>query len=388
MRLLTRSLLSALFFSLATVVGAQGVSLTPIEIKEILKHGPWPMAPRQDPGNEFSAKPAARRLGQQLFFDPRLSANTRVACVSCHHPALGFADGRAKSIAFVPSETLDRNSPSLWNAVYERWYGWDGASDSLWSQSLRPLLDPREMAGSLDLIQGLMMTDRRLSEGYELAFGHAPKDKSAQIVAVNTSKALGAFMAGLVSPATPFDGLVKTLANNEPWEVSQYPVPALRGLKIFVGKGNCNLCHLGPMFSNGEFADTGIPFFIRPGVVDKARHGGIQALRSSEYNLLSKFSTADQNEQRKTRHVELQHRNFGEFKVPSLRNVADTGPYMHNGSLPTLEAVVSHYSNLNLERLHADGEQILKPLRLSDAEQADLVAFLRTLSPPPRRRQP
>jgi hypothetical protein len=84
----------------------------------------------------------------------------------------------------------------------------------------------------------------------------------------------------------------------------------------------------------------------------------------------------------KTRHVEPQHRNFGEFKVPSLRNVAETAPYMHDGQLPTLDAVLSHYVDLNLDRLHADGEQILQPLRIDARERADMVAFLKTLSDP------
>jgi cytochrome c peroxidase len=149
---------------------------------------------------------------------------------------------------------------------------------------------------------------------------------------------------------------------------------------LFVSKGQCGTCHVGPMFSNGEFADIGISFFIRPGEVDSGRYGGIRALVSSPFNLLSQYSKADPQATEKTRFVDLQHRNFGEFKVPSLRNVADTAPYMHNGSLPVLESVVAHYSNLNLDRLHADGDQILRPLRLTQQEQEDLVAFLKSLS--------
>ena len=141
------------------------------------------------------------------------------------------------------------------------------------------------------------------------------------------------------------------------------------------------------MFTNGEFADTGLPFFVRPAQVDSGRHGGIAALRASEFNLLSRHSDAAAADQAawKTRHVEARHRNFGEFKVPSLRNVAETAPYMHDGQLASLEAVVDHYSTLDLDRLHADGERILRPLGLSDGERTDLVAFLRTLSDPEAR---
>jgi cytochrome c peroxidase len=137
------------------------------------------------------------------------------------------------------------------------------------------------------------------------------------------------------------------------------------------------------MFSNGEFGDTGLPFFVRPGVVDPGRHGGIATLQASRHNLLSRWSDArDGAAAIKTRHVQAQHRHFGEFKVPSLRNVALTAPYMHDGQLTTLTDVVRHYSELNLERLHADGERILQPLHLSDGERADLEAFLQTLSDP------
>jgi cytochrome c peroxidase len=160
-----------------------------------------------------------------------------------------------------------------------------------------------------------------------------------------------------------------------------YPLPAQRGLKIFVGKGNCAMCHVGPAFTNGEFHDIGISHFIRRGEVDAGRHGGIQRLRASPFNLLGRY-----NDDRtgaaaiKTRHVATDHRNYGEFKVPGLRNVALTAPYMHSGRVPTLAEVVRHYSDLNLDRLHADGEAILKPLKLSEQEIADVVAFLESLT--------
>jgi cytochrome c peroxidase len=109
-------------------------------------------------------------------------------------------------------------------------------------------------------------------------------------------------------------------------------------------------------------------------------------VKESPYNLLGRFNDdVSRKTAVGTKHVELQHRNFGEFRVPGLRNVALTAPYMHNGSLATLRDVVKHYSELNEERLHADGERILKPLRLTDHEIDDLVAFLESLSPLPDR---
>ena len=163
--------------------------------------------------------------------------------------------------------------------------------------------------------------------------------------------------------------------------MARYPLAAQRGLRIFVGKGNCSLCHFGPHFTNGEFADTGVSFFAGKGKVDPGRHGGIRKLKEDPHNLLGRYNDDPALAAgTSTRHVDAQHRNFGEFRVPGLRNVALTAPYMHNGSLATLREVVAFYSNLNEERLHADGEKILRPLNLSEAEIEDLAAFLESLT--------
>jgi cytochrome c peroxidase len=155
------------------------------------------------------------------------------------------------------------------------------------------------------------------------------------------------------------------------------------------------MCHIGPAFSNGEFHDIGISHFIRRDEVDAGRHGGIQRLKASPFNLLGRYSDDRTGSAAiKTKHVALDHRNYGEFKVPGLRNVAQTAPYMHSGRLATLTEVVRHYSDLNLDRLHLDGEAILKPLKLTEQEIADLVAFLESLTeqksavPPPVLRAP
>jgi len=356
------------------------LDFTPAERRAIASHGPWPPPAEHDAGNAQAGRREAIALGQRLFFEPRLSPDARLSCASCHRPELAFADGQPRSLG---REVLDRNAPSLWNAVHERWYGWDGAADSLWSQSIRPILDAREMASSAAHLRRAIAADPQLDCRYRRAFGSAATRADGEAVLVRAAKAIGAFVGTLVSGRTPFDDFRDALARGDAVAAARYPLDAQRGLRLFVGQGRCNLCHVGPMFSNGEFADTGLPFFVRPGVVDPGRHGGIVALRASRYNLLSTFSDArDPRVATKTRHVDAQHRNFGEFKVPSLRNVADTAPYMHDGQLATLDDVVRHYSELNLDRLHADGQQILRPLKLSDAERADLVAFLRTLSDP------
>jgi cytochrome c peroxidase len=352
------------------------------EIARIQQHGPWPPPAARDAGNRLSGQSEAIALGQQLFFDPRLSPDGRMACASCHVPAKAFTDGRARSLG---RGLLDRNAPSLWNAVHERWHGWDGASDSLWAQALRPLTDPREMRTSAAHVARVLVQDAQLACRWTRVFG-APPQADAQATLVDAAKALAAFNASLVSGPTPFDRFRDALARGDRAAAARYPMPAQRGLRLFVGRGQCQLCHVGPMFSNGEFGDIGVPFFVRPGVVDPGRHGGIQVLKASPFNLLSGWSDGPDDAALKTRHVDLQHRNFGEFKVPGLRNVADTAPYMHNGRLATLRDVVQHYARLNLERLHADGENILKPLALTGQESSDLEAFLRSLSAPDARR--
>jgi cytochrome c peroxidase len=348
------------------------------EIARILQHGPWPPPAKRDPSNRVSGKPEAIAFGEKLFFEPRLSGPGSVLCATCHAPWRQFQDGRARAFGL---QEVDRNTPSVINARFYRWYGWDGAHDSLWSQSIRPLLDPREMNASA--VHVAAVVKRIFSKEYETAFERPPAGADEEIL-VDVGKALAAFQETLVSGRTPFDDFRDGLQEGDEQALNRYPLPAQRGLKIFIGKGNCAACHFGPHFTNGEFADTGVPFFAGRGRVDSGRHEGIKRLKADPHNLLGRFNDdRARTTATGTRHVELQHRNFGEFRVPGLRNVALSAPYMHNGSLATLRDVVKHYSELNEERLHADGERVLKPLRLSVEEVTDLVAFLESLSPRP-----
>ncbi len=363
----------------AALAAPQLLDFSQRERSSILSHGPWPPAPARDPGNALSAQPAAIALGQLLFFDRRLSADGRLSCASCHLPAQAFTDRQARSIG---RQALERNAPSLWNAGHQRWYGWDGATDSLWSQAIGPLTDPREIGSSAEHVQHLLASDPELAcRVARLSPSPSIRDPQAALVVV--AKALGAFVATLVGKPSSFDRFRDALARADQRAAANYPLAAQRGLRLFVGAGQCSTCHVGPLFTNGEFADIGMPFFVRPGVVDPGRHGGIAALQANRYNLLSPWSDNAAGEvSLKTRHVVAQHRNFGEFKVPSLRNVALTAPYMHDGQLASLDDVVRHYAELKLDRLHADGERILQPLALDGGQRADLVAFLRSLSEP------
>jgi cytochrome c peroxidase len=350
---------------------SEGIHFSESEKAAILSHGPWPPPLKPDASNRVSGKREAIELGEKLFFEPRLSGTGSVLCATCHAPFRAFQDGRARGFGL---QEVDRNTPSVVNSRFYRWYGWDGAQDSLWSQSIRPLLDPREMRASSGHVSKIIRNI--FAHEYEKAFGEKPTDD--ETVLANVGKALAAFQETLVSPRTPFDEFRDALEKGEP---SSYPLPAQRGLRIFIGKGNCSVCHFGPQFTNSEFADTGVPFFVAPGKVDSGRLEGIQKLRKSPFNLLGRFNDdPGKTTATGTVHVEAQHRNFGEFRVPGLRNVALTAPYMHNGSLATLRDVVRFYSELNEERLHSDGEKILKRLDLSRSEREDLVAFLESLS--------
>lgn len=360
----------------AASAGAQVLDFTADERRALLRHGPWPPPWRADPTNRVSGNPDAIALGERLFFDPRLSAGG-VFCASCHVPHRAWQDGRQRARGLVE---VERNTPSLLNVRYQRWFGWDGAGDSLWAQSIRPILDSREMGGGAARAAALVRGDPDYRCRWQRAFG-APPPLQDEAVLAGIGKALAAFQETLVAGRAPFDDFRDALAAGDREAAARYPLAAQRGARIFVGRGRCHVCHSGPLFTNGEFHDIGVPFFNPDRSVDPGRHGGIRRLAANRFNLLGPYNDdAGGRSALKTRHVTLEHRNFGEFKVPSLRNAALTAPYMHNGSLATLADVVRHYSELPLERLHSDGEAILRPLGLSPREASDLVAFLESLT--------
>ena len=362
------------------------------EFRTLLRHGPWPAPWSRDVSNRVSGKPAAVAFGEQLFFEPRLSAAGAVSCAICHIPERQFSDGRKLGAA---AAEVDRNTPSVVNVRYHRWFGWDGGHDNLWSQSVRPLLDAREMGASERHVAQLVRSDAALACGYRNAFGHAaPADDEAAMMDIG--KALAAFQETLVSSRTPFDDFRDALARNDWKAAAAYPDPARRGAKIFVGKGNCSLCHFGPNFTHGEFHEIGIPIVRKSGGVDWGRYQGIKQLRASRFNLLGAYNDDPAKTTatgQSTRHIDLASQTFEQFKVPGLRNVALTAPYMHNGHFATLREVVKHYSEIDVTLLHqahvyagdvfaeaVPSDTVLRPLRLSEPEISDVVAFLESLS--------
>ena len=379
---LARAALGAACALLAATSPAQQDAAKPVftasEIKIILSHGPWPALAQPDPSNRVSGQVDAIEFGTRLFFDQRLSAKGTVACASCHVPERNWSDNLTRGVGM---SEVDRNTPTLVNLAASRWYAWDGASDSLWSQTLRPILDERELAATPRHVAQLVREDEQLACRYRKAFGAPPSPTEDEAVFVGVGKALAAFQETLISGRTPFDRFRDALAGAERPSLGTYSEPAQRGLKIFIGKGGCTRCHSGPNFTGGEFFATGLSRFAPRGQADPGREAGIRKLAESRFNLLGRYNDDKTGASAaRTREAALEKAGFGEFKVPSLRNLILTAPYGRDGGAETLAEVVRHYAVLDPVRLHAKDGRPGKPLDLTPREQTDLVVFLESLS--------
>lgn len=352
------------------------VLLTEDEIAQTLSHGPWPRDFGIDPSNKVSGNRDAIKLGEAFFADPILSKNREMSCQSCHDPATGFSDALPRAVG---KKILDRNTPSLMNLRSHRWFGWAGGSDNIWAQSIAPILHEDEMGHDRDSLKKAISASSYKS-AYDDLFGPIAQHESNEVL-VNISKALAAYQETLVTGQTSFDRFRNALEAGNTEAASEYSASAQRGLQLFLGRGNCTFCHSGPAFTNGEFHDAGVPYFITETRVDEGRYSGLKALKQSPYTLAGEFSDdPDKSGAWAVNQVRFQHSDFGTFRVPGLRGALHSPPYMHNGSLSDLEAVVDHYDMINMERLHVDGEAILQPLGLSEREKEDLVTFLKSLS--------
>ncbi|WP_372572162.1 cytochrome-c peroxidase [Ruegeria jejuensis] len=363
------------FVALTSVVRAE-VLLSEDEIQQTLSFGPWPPPIQPDPSNRGSNDPRAIALGAALFDDPVLSIDGALACASCHNPEQAFTTLDPRAFGRV---LLDRNTPSLRNLAGLRWYGWGGKSDNLWAASLHPIIEEQEMAHSKESLKRAISESPYVND-FEDIFGDI-ESQNPELVLVKIAKALSAYLETLVTERTQFDDFRDALERSDLAEAANYPEAAQRGLQLFLGRGNCAFCHNGPRFSNNEFHDAGVPYFLSKTKVDEGRFGGLNFLLSSPYTLDGDW-TDDLEKQGAwaVRNVRRSHSDFGIFRTPSLRGVVETAPYMHDGSLDALDAVVRHYSEIDTERLHADGEAVLSELNLTGQEITDLVAFLETLS--------
>jgi cytochrome c peroxidase len=333
------------------------VQFTDAEVRAILAHGPWPAPLTTDATNRASGRGTAIELGERLFFDARLSVSGRFSCASCHVPERNWTDNKVRGVA---AAEVDRNTPTLMNVRLGGWYGWDGGADSLWSQSIRPILDARELGATPHHVAEAMRKDEQLSCRYRRAFGEAPSATDDEEVLVNVAKALAAFQETFETPPTPFDRFRSALARGQRPQAGTYSEAAQRGLKIFIGKGNCSTCHSGPNFTNGEFANNG--FSSDPG-----RPEGLKVAQASRFNLAGRYNDDPLKAMRAVQEPEA-----GAFKVPTLRHLMLTAPYGHDGKRETLAEVVRHYSE--------KGSAALPALKLTTAEQTDLVVFLESIS--------
>lgn len=331
--------------------------------------------PPPSPGNRVADDPAARAFGTLLFHDQRLSRDGRVACASCHQPALGFSDGRAQARGLAD---LPLNTPTLLGAAWSLWQFRDGRADSLWAQATQPLRDAREQGLDADTL--LQVLQRHYREPYEALFGplpsHLADENSGLRLFANVGKALEAFERQLKPARTRFDRHVANLGSA--------PAPDLltrqeeAGLRLFVGKADCVRCHLGPLFSNQSFHNTGIGS-RQNGKPDLGRDSGLALVLADPLNCQGRFHDSQPADCAHLRHVRRHAPEWlGAFKVPTLRGVGRTAPYMHDGRFATLEDVVRHY----VQAPNRDGDYghtELRPLLLTPAEQQALADFLKTL---------
>lgn len=296
--------------------------------------GPLPTVVPIPPGNlNYKAKV---ELGKQLYFDGRLSKDNQVPCAACHLPANGFADVRQVSIG-VGGTIGDRQAPTVLNTAFNPLQFWDGRVGSLEEQVLGPIQDADEMAETIDNVVKKVGKIKGYQQQFRAVFG---TDVNMQGIA----EAIAAYERTVVSTDSAFDKYVLGDAN-------AMDESAVRGMALFKGKARCILCHNGPNFTDNRFYNLGVPQ-VGPRKEDLGRYD-----------------------------VTRMEHDKGAFKTPTLRSIAETAPYMHDGVFKTLEEVVDFLDqgggqNPNLSPM-------LKPLGLTQQEKGDLIAFLKSLKGEP-----
>jgi cytochrome c peroxidase len=277
--------------------------------------------------------PAKAALGRRLFTDTRLSSDGSVACASCHDPSRAFSDGRAVAVG-VAGRNGVRNAPALINRGYGTAFFWDGRVPTLETQVLQPLLDTREMAATRESVLRTLRRDREYGRQFRAAFNREPEWD-------DVGRALASYVRGIRSGNSPYDRF-------RSGDTSELTDQQQRGMRIFFGGGNCWSCHKGASLTDEQFHNTGIAF------------------RRSDVSDDGRFLITRRPADRRS------------FKTPTLREVARTAPYMHDGSMATLEEVVDHYDRGGSADQALDEE--IRPLGLSADDKRALVAFLRSLS--------
>ena len=300
--------------------------------------------PMRIPSNNPLTK-AGVALGRQLFFDPILSKDSSVACSTCHQPELAFTDGKALSTG-VEGRIGKRSAMSLLNVgFYAKGLFWDGRAATLEEQSLHPVRDTLEMRHSWPALLQKLQTHAEYPGLFRRAFGiKNPKEIDSMLV----GKALAQFERTLISADTKFDRVMR--------EEAQFTPHEKRGWTIFfdaspaVPTSECNHCHVDPLFSTLNFENNGV----------------VAALSLDDYPDKGRGAiTGNRNDN-------------GLFRVPTLRNLKYTAPYMHDGRFKTLDEVLDHYASGGHPGLNVSPN--VRKLKLSKQDRADLIAFLNTLN--------
>jgi cytochrome c peroxidase len=326
--------------------------------------------PEDNPITEAKAE-----LGEQLFKEKRFSADGSIACASCHKPELAFTDGRVIAEG-IKGRIGTRHTPTVVNAVYYKTQFWDGRRQSLEKQALDPLVNPVEHGfSSHQSVLKVVRNDADYREQFQEVFGVA----TADITMDHVTMAIATFERTLVSGNSPFD---RFRYGGEEDAISE---SAKRGLKVFRNQGRCVDCHTieqnSATFTDNEFHNLGVGY-------DRIRED-IFALVENFRKMREKGDEADIDEAILTDKkiselgrfaVTLSTQDVGRFKTPTLRNVAVTAPYMHDGSEETLMEVVEFYDKGGNENPLLDGG--IKELDLTEQEKKDLVAFMKTLTSP------
>ncbi len=325
-----------------------------------------------DPTNRVADDPRAVEFGHKLFFDTRLSSNGKVSCASCHIPDREFQDGTALAQGVG---TTNRRTMPIAGTAHAPFLFWDGRKDSQWSQALGPLESPVEHGGNRAQYARLVAEHYRAE--YEAVFGPVPaldEPDSVTAVFVNMGKAIAAYERRLEYGPSRFDAYAAALPDNAEGILTR---DEEAGLRLFIGKAQCIRCHNGPLLTNNEFHNTGVP--ARADLpYDAGRMAGARLVLEDEFTCRSRWSDADPASCAELDYMVVDAPELERaFKVPSLRNVAERAPYMHAGQFATLEEVVAHYDRAPKAPA---GESELERLKLSDREKRQLVAYLRTLS--------
>lgn len=274
--------------------------------------------------------PAKAELGRRLFHDPVLSGNGTMSCASCHQLELGFEDGVPLG-AGTAGEELDRHTPTLWNMAWGETFFWDGRAPSLEAQAMMPIQNTVEMNQSIDVV----VSDLDADADYRAAFAEAFPE-NPQVTAERVFEALATFERTLVPAQTRFDRWISG-------EEDALDDSEKRGFILFNGKARCARCHTGFAFTDGAFHDIGL---------------------------------ADEDDLGRGAVIGVAEANHA-FKTPTLIDIADRAPYMHDGSLRDLEAVLDHYESGIVARPTLSPD--LQPIELSQQERRDLIAFLKSL---------